>query len=209
VSLDEPLPGPGPRRWIASVVTLGLLVSPGAAEAHLVTTGLGPVYDGLVHFALAPEDLVPALALGALAGLRGAAHGRRVLLVLPTAWLLGGLLGLSFGVGLSPHLPVASFLLLGGLVAADARLPLAATGALALVLGLFHGYLNGVAMARPGLGALGVVGIVACVFTLTALAASLVVPLRAVWARVAVRVAGSWIAAVGLLLCGWALRPGA
>ena len=63
-------------------------------------------------------------------------------------------------------------------------------------------------MTRPGLGALGVMGIVACVFTLTALTTSLVVPLRAVWARAAVRVAGSWIAAVGLLLFGWALRPG-
>jgi urease accessory protein len=129
--------------------------------------------------------------------------------VLSTTWLLGGVLGLTFGVSVSPLAPVASFLLLGGLVAADARLPLAATSALALILGLLHGYLNGVAMARPGLGALGVIGIVVCVFTLTALATSLVVPLRAVWARVAVRVAGSWVAAVGLLLLGWTLRPGA
>ena len=197
------------RWWIASALTLGPLASPGLADAHLVTTGLGPAYDGLVHFVLAPEDLVPALALAALAGRRGAAHGRRVLLALPTAWLLGGLLGLSIGVGVSPLAPVASFLLLGGLVAIDARLPLAATSALALLLGLLHGYLNGMAMTRPGLGALGVIGIVVCVFTLTALATSLVVPLRALWARVAVRVAGSWIAAVGLLLLGWALRPGA
>jgi hydrogenase/urease accessory protein HupE len=209
VIADHPWTRPKPRGWIASAVTLGLVAGPGPAEAHLVTTGLGPVYDGLVHFALAPEDLVPALALAALAGLRGAAHGRRALFALPTAWLLGGLLGLSMGVGLGPLAPAASFLLLGGLVAADARLPLAATSALAVLLGLLHGYLNGMAMARPGLGALGVMGIVVCVFTLTALATSLVVPLRAAWARVAVRVAGSWIAAVGLLLLAWALRPGA
>jgi hydrogenase/urease accessory protein HupE len=94
-------------------------------------------------------------------------------------------------------------------VATDAKLPLTATSALAVLLGLLHGYLNGMAMARPGLAALGVVGMVVCVFTLTALATSLVVPLRAMWARVAVRVAGSWIVAVGLLLLGWALRPGA
>jgi hypothetical protein len=30
----------------------------------------------------------------------------------------------------------------------------------------------------------------------------------AVWARVVVRVGGSWIAATGLLLLGWAFRPG-
>lgn len=209
MNLDESFSRRMRCSWIASAVTLGLIVSPCSADAHLVTTGLGPVYDGLMHFVLSPEDLVPALALAALAGLRGAAHGRRVLFALPTAWLLGGLLGLSFGVGVSPLAPVASFLLLGGLVAADARLPLAATSALALLLGLLHGYLNGIAMTRPGLGALGVMGIVVCVFTLTALATSLVAPLRAVWVRVAVRVAGSWIAAIGLLLLGWGLRRGA
>jgi urease accessory protein len=47
------------------------------------------------------------------------------------------------------------------------------------------------------------------VFTLVALAASFVVPLRAAWARLLVRVAGSWIAAIGLLLIGWAMRSGA
>jgi len=55
----------------------------------------------------------------------------------------------------------------------------------------------------------GLLGIVAAVFTVVALAASFVVPLSAVWARVVVRVAGSWIAAIGLLLIGWAIRSGA
>jgi hypothetical protein len=34
------------------------------------------------------------------------------------------------------------------------------------------------------------------------------VQLRASWARIAVRVAGSWIAASGLLMLGWAVRQG-
>ncbi len=181
---------------------------PPAAEAHLVTTGLGPVYDGLLHFALTPEDLVPALALALLAGLRGAAHGRRALFVLPAAWLLGGSFGLAVHGGVSPVVTSISFVLLGGLLAVDARLPLYATGALAALLGLFHGYLNGTAMAQPMLGILALLGIVAAVFTLVSVAASLVAPLRAAWARVVVRVAGSWIAATGLLLLGWAFRAG-
>jgi len=44
------------------------------------------------------------------------------------------------------------------------------------------------------------------VFVLVALAAAFVVRLRADWARIAVRVAGSWIAASGLLMLGWAVR---
>jgi hydrogenase/urease accessory protein HupE len=182
---------------------------PSGAEAHLVTTGLGPVYDGLSHFVLAPEDLVPALALALLAGLRGAAHGRRVLFVLPAAWLVGGILGLAGHGGVSPVMTAASFVVLGGLVATDAKLPLAMTTVLAAMLGLAHGYSNGTALAEPGPALLGLVGIVVAAFSFIALAASVVVPLRAAWARVIVRVAGSWVAATGLLLLGWAARPAA
>jgi len=193
-------------RLVAVIGGLALASCPSRAEAHLVTTGLGPLYDGLLHFALTPEDLVPALALALLAGLRGATHGRRALFVLPAAWLLGGIIGLTVHGGVSPSWTAVSFVLLGGLVAWDARLPLGATTALAALLGLGHGYLNGSALAQPGPGALGLLGSVAAVFTLVALAASFVLPLRAAWARVVVRVAGSWIAAIGLLLIGWAIR---
>jgi len=34
-----------------------------------------------------------------------------------------------------------------------------------------------------------------------------VTTLRAGWTRIAVRVAGSWIAAAGLLMIGWLARP--
>jgi len=53
------------------------------AEAHLNSTGMGPFYDGLVHFLMSPEDIVPVLALALLAGLRGASYGRRALFLLP------------------------------------------------------------------------------------------------------------------------------
>jgi hypothetical protein len=44
------------------------------------------------------------------------------------------------------------------------------------------------------------------VFVLVALVAALVVSLRAQWVRVTVRVAGSWITAIGLLMLGWTYR---
>src|SRR5262245_55627915 len=51
-----------------------------------------------------------------------------------------------------------------------ARLPLGATTVLAALLGLVHGYLNGSALAQPGLGTAVLIGIVGAVFTLVALA---------------------------------------
>ncbi len=55
---------------------------------------------------------------------------------------------------------------------------------------------------------LALAGIVTAVFIVCALGAGLVVSLHVAWTRIAVRVAGSWIAAIGLLLIGWSLRAG-
>jgi hydrogenase/urease accessory protein HupE len=76
---------------------------------------------------------------------------------------------------------------------------------LAAALGVFHGQMNGVEMAAAGIGLTGLLGTVATLFVCVALVTGLVVSLRPTWTRVAVRVAGSWIVAVGLLYLGWTL----
>ena len=191
-----------PRALVAGLV----LAAPAVARAHLVNSGLGPFYDGVSHFALTPEDLLPALALAFLAGQRGVATGRAVIFTLPGAWLLGGLAGLAWPTAaLAPLLHTVSLLAVGGLVAAEARVRPALVVGLSAGLGCAHGYLNGSVMARARLGALGLAGIVAALFVLAALGAALVVATRVAWGRIAVRVAGSWIAAIGLLSLGWSL----
>ncbi len=190
-----------------SAVALCLLLLPRNLSAHLVNSGLGPFYDGVSHFTLSIEDLLPALALALLAGQRGSRAGRLVLFVLPAAWLAGGLLGLAVpAASASAVLTTGSFLALGALVALEARLAPAWVAGLAGAVGAVHGYLNGAAMSAARLGALGLAGVVVTLFVVVALASALVVALRAPWTRVAVRVAGSWIAAIGLLLLGWSFR---
>jgi hydrogenase/urease accessory protein HupE len=178
------------------------LCKPTAAAAHLVTTGMGPVYDGIGHLLLTPEDLVPALAVALYAGLRGKEPGRRALFLLPLAWLAGGLAGLAASTSLSFPVSALLFLLLGGLIAADLPLPARVVSGLTIAVGTMYGYSNGLAM-QGGPGAAGLVGIMAALFVLVALVSAVVVSLRPAWTRVAVRVAGSWIAAVGLLMLGW------
>ena len=187
-------------------VTLAMALSPLPAEAHFESTGLGPVYDGVVHFLLSPEDLVPVLALALFAGLRGPAHGRRALLVLPFAWLLGGAIGLVATANERPGLASLSFLLVGALVASDARLSLGTTTVLAALLGLVHGYFNGATMGQPGGDAVALLGLALAIFAVVALAAALVVQLQSAWVRIAVRVVGSWTIAIGMLMLGWTLR---
>ena len=192
------------RRPACAIATM--LVAP-AAGAHLMATGMGPLYDGLMHFLTSPEDLLPVLGLALLSGLRGADYGRRAMLTLPVAWLSGCLLGLTAAVT-TGNAFMSSFwlLLVGGLVAADAKLSLRAATVLAVLVGVFHGYLNGTGMGFSGAAVVAVIGLVAATFVLITLAAAFVVWLQAHWARIAVRVVGSWIAASGLLMLGWALR---
>ena len=184
---------------------LVLLLWPEHASAHLVTTGLGPVYDGIGHLVMTPEDLIPVLAIALFAGLRGAAPGRRALFVLPLAWFGGGLLGV-FVEGL-PTLPVAaiSFLILGVLVAADLKLSPKWFTTIVIVVGLVHGVLNGVAL-KEGAGILGLIGIMATLFVIVAIVSAFIVSLKKPWTRIVVRVAGSWVAAMGMLMFGWIFR---
>jgi len=191
---------------LSRLLTLVAVLLPLPAAAHMPSSGLGPVYDGIFHLLLSPEDLIPLIALALLCGQRGAPFARRALWVVPLAWFAGGLTGMFAPSTHGAALSAVSFLLLGGLVALNAHVPLALLTTLAALFGLFHGYLNGTGLNRFADGAYVLLGLAAAVCVIVAVFASLVIPLRRPWARIAVRVAGSWIAASGLLLLGWALR---
>jgi len=192
------------RTRILVQVALLLFATPSIAFAHLVNSGLGPFYDGALHLLLSPGDLLGLVAVALLAGLCGANAGRLTVLVLPIAWLLGGLLGFSLpGTLALPWLSVLSFVILGALVAADVKLAPQLVAALAGLYGALHGVLNGVALAAIDAGPSALSGIVLTVFTIALLTSAAVVSLRVAWSRIAVRVVGSWVVAVGILMLGW------
>lgn len=201
------------RRVVGLGAACALLLAPQVAEAHLVVTGMGPLYDGITHFALSPEDSLPVIALAFYAGLQGPLHTRTLLGVLPAAWIAGGLLIAATGIAPQPVLaPAATAMLLLGvgiLLASNFGLPSWACALVALALGVLRGGADAVGVAMSGSTAIDLLGMAASVFTLFALAASVTLPLKRFWMIVAARVSGSWLAAVGLLLAGWVIRYGA
>jgi hydrogenase/urease accessory protein HupE len=189
--------------WLTSLLVIGVP----SAHAHLMNTGLGPFYDGLTHLFVTPEDLLPVIALALFAGLCGPRSGRAVLFVLPVAWFVGALAGVPSDIPLT--LPVTTAIVtiaLGVLVAADRPLPLRLVVAFAVVLGLLHGSLNGTDLGQQRASGLSIAGVAVALFMIVSLLAGQVSSLRLAWTRIVVRVAGSWIAATGLLMLGWAVR---
>ena len=195
------------RSGVLAALAAVLLAAPAAAQAHLVNSGLGFFYDGALHLLLSPGDLLGLVAAALLAGLRGARAGRLTVMALTISWLLAGMIGMGLPVTLDlTWLGVVSFLILGLLVAFDARLSPLAVASLGAAYGAFHGLLNGSTLAVMGAGASSLFGIVLTVMVIALLTTAAVVPVRALWARVAVRVAGSWVVAVGMLMLGWSAR---
>ena len=106
-------------------VSAAFIFLPIASFGALEFDGNGPVIRRVAAFLSSPEDIVPVVALAMFAGLRGTEYGRRVLLILPASWFVGCLLGGFVRRPLSWPVAAISFLLFGGLVAANAQFVIA------------------------------------------------------------------------------------
>ncbi len=173
--------------------TLLLIVLGGPAAAHGTLPGGGGFYSGALHPFVALDHLVALLALGLTLG--------RHQLRLP---LVG--LGVGLAVGLAYGMPFAWLqlvvlvlaLLLGGLLAANLAPPVAGLVAVALALGLAIGADTDTGTANAGVAAAAGTFIAACLICLNAMALAGV--LRHPPRLIVLRVAGSWILAIAVLV---------
>lgn len=197
------------RSFPATAAGVLVALGPVSAEAHLVNTGMGPVYDGISHFILSPWDVAIIAGLAIFAAMRGARAGRMTLLALPAAFLAAAIVGHFFPSAPDPAwLRGAALLLVGLLLAADLRLPLAIVAAIAAVISGYAGFLTGTEYATASAESLMLAGTSVAMIIIATLAAGTTVAIArsADWHRIALRVLGSWCAAIGLLMLGWALR---
>jgi len=188
---------------------LCLLALPTHAYAHTAAKGAGDFYAGLLHPVTALEHVLPFVTLGLLAGQQGTKAQSAVLVFALT--LMAGA-ALALWVPALPYVALVNILsavLLGILVAAAWRLPLTLFYGITALFGLSHGFANGTAMSEglkpylfiPGIGLAGLLttayGMIMTDFLLRQ---------KANWMHIAVRVAGSWIAAIGLLVLATSAR---
>jgi urease accessory protein len=177
------------------------ILEPGTAQAHLVNTQFGDFYAGMLHPVTALEHLLPMLALGLLAGQQGTAKARIVLFVFPVGLAIGAVLSLVNPTYTSlTYINFISFLILGALVAADWQIPKSVIFILATLFGITHGYVNGTALSKGMSAHLFLPGFIMTGLIIVSLSPAMVLSLKAGWSRIAVRVAGSWITAIGMMM---------
>ena len=197
----------------AGVAAAALLVSAQAAQAHIVAARLGDVYASALHPLTDLQDIILLIAMGALAGSLGATTGRWLVLVFPLGLLAGLGLGPAFGVVSAGAVADAGTIaFLGLLLATNLRIGTAPLCLIAVGLALMRGAANAGDLGPETNRLLFAAGLAGAGYAAITLTMALTVAFRGTdagrsiaWRGIAIRAFGSWIAAIGVMMGGFAL----
>jgi hypothetical protein len=161
----------------------------------------------MAQLVLQPSQLLLVLGLVLLAAQGGAACCDRLPLLMPGAWLLGGLVGLGLGAEqLQAMACTALVTAIGLLTALGVRLGPRAFLLVCVGTAMPVALVAGSAMAgHPGALA-ALLGQGVAIAVLVAVLLLLLAPPQPRWLAIGLRVAGSWIAAAGLMMLAWLAR---
>ena len=191
------------RQALGSVSRVAFLVFvPVIAFAHPMK-GVGDFYAGMLHPVTTIETILPLLALSLLAGQQPRETAITVLAAFPASLALGTVLILVRPVPerlMSLELVITA--LAGILIALARPLSAAIPISLGVILGLVMGWANASEISNDVSAVRFFAGLVVVGLLITAYGIGLVRRLKPEWTQIAVRVAGSWMAAVGILVLG-------
>ena len=195
-----------------SIAVATLVASAQAADAHIVASRLGDFYTGALHPLTDLQDIILWIAIGVLAGSLGAAKGRWLVLVFPLGLLAGLVLQrANEWVSPAPAADAGMILGLGLLLAAAARIPTALLAVIAFGLAVVRGAANASDVAADTNRLLFAAGLACVGYAAITLIMALTLAFRrteagaaTTWRGIAIRACGGWIAAIGLMMMGFA-----
>ena len=187
------------RRALGALIAV--VLPPLPAHAHTPIEGLGTFYSHLLHPLSVLSHALLLISVGIMLGQQGRARARRALMVLAGAFMFGLAAESSTSINIvrEPMLILAA-LTIGAAVSLDWRLPDLATSSLAAYSGLLVGLDSGPGLAGLRETALATAGVTMGVMYLTTTIAGALVALDKPWQRVGIRIVGSWIVAVSILV---------
>lgn len=199
------------RVGLAAAVFLVLASDPG--QAHTAAPGLGGFTSAMVHAVTESPAPLVLIALGVLLGSVDEKTLASGFVAFAAAMLLALAVTLMVGVLVDQTVPLLVLALVAGLSTASALpVPPTVTKALACAAGAFFGVL-----ATPDPAPLVVIayavagGLVAACWALMCIAAAVFMARQrwnAPWLKIGLRVLGSWIGAIALLLLALHFAPG-
>lgn len=196
------------RLWFA-IAGLAWLALPAEAHAHSPFPGAGDFIGGLLHPVTSPTHVLVIIGLGLMAGRRTLAEVKEPAIT----FAIGSALGLSLTLtgmmeAVPPAIPIVIALVAGALLASEKSLPLLWTnalyGAAGMILGLDSAVENGSAwtITKTLLGNWISLGLL-----VADLAIYVTFGAHAKWLTIALRIVGSWIIAIALMVLAFSMRP--
>jgi len=199
------------RSWRVAVCVAGMAFAlPAHAQAHMTAPGMGDFISGVLHPWMTPTHLLILIALGLWLGQHVPLRvGLPLKLFVPVSAVALALTTRHWMAAVPPPVLIAIALVAGAIVALEVRLPNYAAAVLlavaAAAIGLDSGLETGTPFAvfKTLLGtwvSLGI-GLVNVGYYV-----SLATERKKKWISIGVRVAGSWIVAVSLMMLAFAWR---
>lgn len=196
------------RLWLV-IAGLAWLAWPVEARAHSPFPGAGDFIGGLLHPVTSPTHVLAIIGLGLMAGRRTLVEVKEPAITFTIGSALGLSLTLTGMMKTGPSVVLIVIALIAGtLLASEKFLPLVPTnalyGAAGMFLGLDSAVENGSAwtITKTLLGNWISLGLL-----VTDLAIYVTFGANAKWLTIALRIAGSWIIAIALMVLAFSLRP--
>lgn len=196
-------------RWIGLLTIFGFFgVLTSTAQAHMAVEGAGEIINGALHPLLSPAHVLVLLGLGLLLGQQVPFELRTPLRVFPPVSAIALLLTTTGRIGgIYPPVLIGIAFCIGILVGLEIKLSRLACGTLCAVAALGIGLDSamegdlGVALVKTLLGTWISVNVVVVYLAICASNGA-----DKKWARTGIRVIGSWIIAISLMVLAFSLR---
>jgi len=194
------------RRALAAVSS-AIALSAGPASAHVIAPSYSVFDNGALHAAISPQLMVPLLALGVALGRGSRTAAINCGLLWLAAFFAGALLWNRPGNPLAGFGTPLAFMAAGAALLSPGRLAWMACAAGALIIGVATGgigRLEDLSSDTPGWFTLGTGCGAALILFFAAEASSRFKP---GWLTIPVRIAASWLMAIGLMFLAVAIKP--
>ena len=187
----------------AAIAGLATVICPSHALAHSPIEGLGTFYGYLLHPVTVLSHALLLTAVALMLGQQARSSARAAVLALGLAFA-GGLAAAMAGASdtnpVSEPLLLMGALVAGSVVIVDRPIPAAVAISIGAATGLAIGLDSATATSGVRENVLGIAGVTTGVLYLTVVIAGMTVTFEKQWQRISVRIVGSWIFAVSMLV---------